>query len=158
MQAPTAIPTLAPPQPSQAPGPGDEVTLELTEEQLNGYLNAESFSGQGVTISDVVVSITPEEVTASLRAVQKDSGLNLGVTLHGKPQVIDGTIYLQVTSVELDDSVRGIARVLAQTVIEGVLNQYARPNGIPINIENFSVSEVQLAQDKLTVKGRMAKS
>ncbi|MBC7235799.1 MAG: hypothetical protein H5T69_08155 [Chloroflexi bacterium] len=154
---PTATPTSqpaaqkAPTLPAAVP---QEFTIELTEEQLNGYVNGGSFEMQGVRISDAAVQITPQEVIVTLHAVQPDAGLNLGAELHGKPKVIDGTVYLEVTQVNLDESVKGLTRIIAQGLISAALDQYAKPNGIPIHIENATVDEVQLAQDKLIVKGR----
>ena len=131
-------------------------TLEISEQELNSYLNAESFSGQGLTISDAVVTLTPQEAAVNLRATHRDLGVGIGVALYGQPQVIDGVIYLQVTGVELDDSVRGFTRIIAQGLIEAALDQYAKPHGIPITIEGAVVEEARLAQGKLIVTGRMA--
>ncbi len=131
-------------------------TLEISEQELNGYLNAESFSGEGLTISDVVVSLTPQQAAVNLRATHRDLGVGIGVTLYGHPKVIDGVIYLQIARVELDDTVRGFTRLIAQGLIEAALDQYAKPHGIPIAIEGAVVEEAQLAQGKLIVTGRLA--
>ncbi len=131
-------------------------TIEITEEELNDYLSAESFSGDGLTISDVSVSLTPQEAIVNLRATHRDLGVGMGVTLYGQPQVIDGTIYLRITRVELDDSVRGFTRLIAQALVEAAINQYAQPHGIPITIEGVVVEEAELAQGKLIVTGHLA--
>jgi hypothetical protein len=131
-------------------------TIEITEQELNSYLKAESFSGDGLTISDVTVSLTPQEAIVNLRATHRDLGISMGVTLYGQPQVIDGTIYLRITRVELDDSVRGFTRLIAQALVEAAINQYAQPHGIPITIEGVEVEKAELAQGKLIVTGRMA--
>jgi hypothetical protein len=134
----------------------DTFTIEITEQELNEYLKAESFSGQGLTISDVAVTLTPQQAIVNMLATHRDLGMSVGVTLYGQPQVIDGVIYLQITRVELDDSVRGFTRIIAQALVEAALNQYARPHGIPIIIENVVVEEARLAQGKLIVTGRIA--
>jgi hypothetical protein len=151
--APAAVPATVTPTASIDAG---TFTIEITEEELNNYLNAESFSGQGLTISDVVVSLTPQQAIVNLRATHRDLGVGIGVTLYGHPKVIDGVIYLQIARVELDDSVRGFTRIIAQGLIEAALDQYAKPHGIPITIEGVVVEEAELAQGKLIVTGRMA--
>jgi hypothetical protein len=145
---PTATPNLT-------PLPGDAFTVEITADELNEALaNAEMLQQGGFAVEDIRVAISAQEISASFRASHADLGVALGLRAHGVPVVVDEQAYFQVTSVEIDDSVTGFTRLMAQAAIDQMLADYGTASGIPIPVEGVSVDGVEMAEGKLIVTGR----
>ncbi len=167
---PTALPTSILALPSLAPGgqpssasegliaipdkPNTPFTIELTEAQINDYLAGKTFDQQGLTVSNVRVTLPGAEMIIACQAKHQESGLSMGLTARGVPVVVDGQVYAKVNSVTLDQSVSGFARLIAQAAIDAALKQYSTANGILIPTEGVTVQDVRLAAGKMTITGR----
>ena len=173
---PTATPTNTPTQapiptatlllPTPAPQSGDPLALALdeaghfnltvTQEDLNTYLGSQTPEQQGIKIEDVEVTFTAEEAIATFQATHAESGIRMGLTVRAVPRVADGKVFVEVLGFELDESVTGFARLIAEALIDGMLKQYATENGIPIPLEGVSLETVQLAPGSIHIVGSMA--
>lgn len=157
------IPTKPPPKaPSPQPAGGfaipaksnQEFTLNLTEAQLNEHLADQVFEQQGVTVQDIRVTLTASEIIATLRAAHEESKLNMGLTVRGVPAVAEGTAYVKINDIALDDSVSGFTRLVAKAAIEQAIEQYSTPLGIPIPIERVEILDIQLMPGRIVIVGR----
>lgn len=164
---PTPIPTASPSvaskgQPSPTPAELISIsdksnmpfTTELTEAQINDYLAGKTFDQQGLTISNVRVTLPGAEMIIVCQAKHQGSGLSMGLTARGVPVIVNGQVYAKINNVTLDQSVSGFARLIAQAAIDAALKQYSTANGIPIPTEGVTVQEVRLAAGKMTIVGR----
>jgi hypothetical protein len=148
---PTSEPGILAGLPSEADQP---FTLEFTEEKLNEYLAGQTYGAQGVTVKDITVVLTGEEILCTFHASELRTGLNAGITVHAVPVVVDGAVYVQVDEVILDDSVKGLARTLAKGAIEQAVKRYSTPQGIPVPIQGMDVEKVELMTGRMIVTGR----
>ena len=128
-------PTARPIESIQIPTePNKDFTLEATQEEINSYLAGKTFEQQGLEVRDVVVTLTGREISGKLVATYAEMNLSAGATVRGVPSVVDGNVYFKINDIELDDSISGIARIVAKVAIEGAIDQYSTPQGIPIPI------------------------
>lgn len=134
--------------------PNTPFTIELTEAQINNYLAGKTFEQQGLTVSNVRVTLPGNEMIITCQAKHQESGLSMGLTARGVPVVVDGQVYAKVNNVTLDQSVSGFARLIAQAAIDTALKQYSTANGILIPTEGITVQEIRLAAGKMTIVGR----
>lgn len=160
-EAPTPYPTMTPRPPRATVAPptsnaeDDAFRLELTESDLNTYIGEQSFSGEGLVVRDASVTITEQNVIATFNATHSESGLSGDITVIGRPHIVDGMLYLQVTSFELGRSFSGFARLIANAMISAALENYSTGDGIPIAIDDAVVLEkVQLYDGHLVLTGR----
>jgi hypothetical protein len=159
------VPTALPQQPTRAipatpdieellpEGANQSVEVEITEEQLNEYLQGQTFTAEGAQLEDIKATITAQDILVTFTALYAPLNLNAGVTMRGKPVVADGQAYIQVEDIALDSSVPAFTRMLAQVAIEQALAAYTTENGIPIPVERLEVEAVRLEQGKIMIKG-----
>jgi hypothetical protein len=164
-RTPTATPTRSPSRTS-APAPTSEQVdgipstpntafdVILTEEQVNDYVAGQVVSEGGVQVSDAQVTLADGEALVHLSAYHEASNLRLGLTVRGAPVVYEGGLYVRVDDVTLDDSVRGLARLLARTVIDAALAQYTGEHGIAIPIEQVTLESVDVTPGQVRIVGR----
>lgn len=148
---PTATPTVA--RPTVAPSdrirslddlpaePGQAFEAEIPEEDLNRLLRDQSMVRDGVTISEPRVTLAEGAMLLSVNLAHEETGVSVEVTARGRPQVVDGDLYVQVENVSLGDSVGGLARVLLQGVIDQALKQ-VDDAGIPVSLDALEAVEV----------------
>lgn len=153
------LPTLAPTMTIIAElalptGADQPFAVELTEADVNGYLNAQAFGQEGLEVRDVRVTLARGEIIATLFANHAQSGLSGEVTLLGEPLVSDGQVYVKIKSISLGPSFSGFTRLIAQRMIEQAIKQADSGAGIAIPIEEMIVESVEVAPGKMIVRGR----
>lgn len=153
------LPTLAPTMTSVAElslpaGTDQPFVLELSEADVNGYLNAQALAQEGLEVRDVRVTLAQDEVIATLFASHAQSGLSGEVTLYGAPRVQDGQVSVQIRRVSLGTSFSGFTRLIAQRLIEEALQQADAGAGILVPIEGMAVESVEVLPGKMIVQGR----
>ena len=151
-----AKPTARPIESIQIPTePNKDFTIEATQEEINDYLAGKAFEQQGLEVREVVVTLTGREISGELEATYTEMNLSAGATVRGVPSVADGQVFFKINDIELDDSISGIARIVAKVAIEEAIDQYSTPQGIPIpKDENIEVLDIQLLPGKLIIKAR----
>jgi hypothetical protein len=160
---PTITPQLTPPAtatPSltSTPTPATPGTLsmEMTEEEVNAYLAGQSFSQQGAGVSDLRVKITTADMRIEGYIQHEATGFAGDITIAGVPQVVEGELYFQVTSVTLGPQFSGLVRMIAQGMIQEALKLEAGPNGLPIPVkppEGMVITSVTLGDGRLLLEG-----
>jgi len=156
------VPTKPPKPPAQPGGsvqvptqPNKDFIIEATQDEINDYLAGETFEQQGLEVREIKVTLTAREIIGELKATYAEMNLSAGATMRGVPSVVDGEVYFKITDVELDDSISGLARIVAKVAVEEAIAQYSTPYGIPITIEeDVEVLDIQLLPGKLIIKGR----
>jgi hypothetical protein len=129
-------------------------TYELTEAQINESLAGRTFEQQGVVVQDVKVTLAANEIIADLRATYAEAGLSGGARVRGVPVAIGGELYVKVNEVTLDSSISGFMRLIAQQLINKMIEDYSSENGIPVPLEDIQVDAVEIQPGKLVVSGR----
>jgi hypothetical protein len=156
--APTLPPTILPDTPEIAPGipgtPNTPFDVLLTEAQLNDYVGNQVLSAQGVEVSDPQVALADDALLVHVNAYHSESNISMGLTVRGKPNVVDGALYVRVVDVTIDDSVRGFTRLLASTLIETALKQYAGEDGIPVPFDQVLFEQVEVTRAGMRIVGR----
>jgi len=152
----TLQPTLAPTR-TAAPAAATHdprFQLELTEDDISAMVEEQGLSAQGMDISDVTTTITPEHVIATVDASHADSGLSGKITFIAVPRVVGGQLYLEIVDFSLGSSFTGFARLIASALIQSVLDSYNTGDGIPIPITGIeAITDVELFDGKLVVTG-----
>lgn len=153
--SPTLAPTVTPLADLTLPAKPDQpFVLELSEADLNGYLNAQTLAQEGLEVHDVQVTLVQGQVIATFFASHAQSGLSGEITLYGAPHVQDGQVYVRMQSVSLGPSFTGFTRLIAQRLIEEALKQADTGAGIPVPIEGMVVEAVEVLPGKMIVRGR----
>ncbi|MHB1355748.1 MAG: hypothetical protein ACYCZF_07200 [Anaerolineae bacterium] len=156
----TVVPTITPKPkavgtpfilPSKA---GTAFEGEFSEDEINDLIKQEIAKEAGDYVSDIQVSITTEALIATVQVSASDLNIKFGVTVTGVPVVIEGKVYLKVTSVTLDDKLAGWTRLTAKSLVQTAIDKYSGVNGIPVDIKNVQIDEVQLRPGKLYVRGK----
>jgi hypothetical protein len=122
--------------------PGQAFEAEVTEEDLNRLLRDQSVVRDGVTVSEPRVTLAEGVMLLAVNLAHEQTGVSVGVTARGRPQVVDGALYVVVEDVTLGDSVAGLTRVILQGVIDGALKAADTERGIPISLDNLEGVEV----------------
>jgi hypothetical protein len=122
--------------------PGQAFEAEVTEEDLNRILRDQSVVRDGVTVSEPRVTLADGAMLLAVNLAHEQTGVSVGVTARGRPQVVDGALYVVVEDVTLGDSVAGLTRVLLQGVIDGALKAADAERGIPIDLDRLEGVEV----------------
>lgn len=156
-QRATAYPTLTPKlvmEPTRTSAQDDRFRLELSESDIAAMAGEQAFSAEGLQISNLRTTITPEHVIATFNALHSESGLAGEMTVIGVPRVIQGKVYLEVVDFSLGRSFSGFARLIATALVQSVLDSYNTGNGIPVPIEDMGeISSVELFEGKMVVTG-----
>jgi len=139
--------------------PNTPFTMVLSQQQINEYLAEREVSQAGITIRDLQVTLADDALIATFKANQAESGLSGGVTVRGVPRAVDGQLYFRVDDVTLDESIGGLARMLARAAIDQALRQYSTEDGIPVPLDtlldvSIDVHEIELDPGVMTVTGR----
>ncbi|NLG28128.1 MAG: hypothetical protein GX557_09465 [Chloroflexi bacterium] len=151
-------PPVAPVAPEIAPGipgtPNTPFDVLLTESQLNEYVGNQVLSAQGVEVSDPQVALAEDALLVHVNAFHSETNISMGLTVRGTPNVVDGALYVRVDDVTIDDNVRGFTRLLAGTLIETALKQYAGENGIPVPFDQVLFEQVEVTSSGVRIVGR----
>jgi hypothetical protein len=134
--------------------PNTPFSVEFTESQLNQYLAGKTFEAEGAVFRDAHVTLTASEIIATFQVTYQKMGVSTGLTVIGTPSVASGIIYLKISSVEPDESMKGFARIMAKSAIQETLKQYSKPQGIPLPIDNIEFQEIRLSAGKILIAGR----
>jgi len=134
--------------------PNVAFVIELTQEQVNEYLAGKTYEAQGVTVKEIQVVLTAQELLCTFRATQEKTKLSAGVSVRGVPSVADGKAYFKVNDIVLDDSIKGFARLLAKAAIDEAVKQYSTPQGILVPVENVEFESIELMPGKIVIAGR----
>jgi hypothetical protein len=154
-QRPTLYPTLTA-QPSAEPAlPQDgSFRIELSESDLAGMVGEKGFSAQGLQISNVRTTISPDNVLATFDASHADSGLSGEITVIGVPRVVAGKLYLEIVDFKLGSNFTGFTRLIATGMVQAVLDKYNTGDGIPVPIKDVDqVTSVELFEHQMVVAG-----
>jgi hypothetical protein len=135
-------------------GADQPFVIELTEADVNRFLNDQAFSQEGLAVEDVRVTLTQGEVIATLFASHSQTGLSGEMTLRGEPVVSDGQVYVKIKSVSLGPSFSGFTRLIAQQMIEQAIKQADSGAGIAVPMEDMVVESVEVVPGKMIVRGR----
>lgn len=127
---------------------------EFSEQEITRLISTELIKEAGDYVTGFEVKITPEAMVATVQVNAKELNVKFGVVVSGVPQVVDGKAYLQVTQITLDNTLSGWTRLSAKSLVQGMIDQYAGENGIPIDIDNLRIDEVQLRSGALYVRGK----
>jgi hypothetical protein len=127
---------------------------EFSEEQINDLIRQEVAQEAGEYVSDIQVSITTDALIATAQVSASDLNIKFGVTMSGVPVVVAGKVYLKVNEVTLDDTLSGWTRLTAKSMVQAMIDKYSGTNGIPIDIADVQIDEVQLRPGKLYVRGK----
>ena len=138
--------------------PDKEFVIEITEAELAELLASEMFEAQGVTIKDIRVTLTSNEMLLAFEAKHQETGLDVGLTVRGVPKIVDGAPYFEIRDMALDESVKGIKRLLLKAAIDKVIEQYTTSEGVPlpfdIPTDKVDIQDIQLTPGKITIRGR----
>ena len=151
----TPSPTTRPPAtPLRIPNsPGQSFDIRLTQQEINDYLQGQTFEQQGVTVRDIDVHIDTERITATFHVAHAESGMSGGVTVYGVPRVADGQLYVEIQDFALDKSVSGFKRIVANSLIKAALEEYSTSYGIPVPVNDLIFETVQLMSEAIRVTG-----
>jgi hypothetical protein len=130
--------------------------IELTEEQLAASVNDEEggFSQGGFQISNARVNVTTSQVIATFDATHTGSGVSGEITAVTEPRVVDGQLFLRVVDFSLGDNIRGFARLIANALVQSLLDRYNTGNGIPVPLDSVGeVTGVELQDGRVIVSG-----
>jgi hypothetical protein len=133
---------------------GTSFTMEATADQINEHLAGQVYEQDGMSVKEIWVVLTDEEVIAQGQGAYQPLGLSAGITARGAPVVSEGQVYLQVKGVTLDSSMPAFTRLLVKAAIEQGLKQYSTPLGIEIPVEDADISSVDLQPGKIIITGR----
>jgi len=133
---------------------GAEFTITATEAEINAYIADQELSQQGVEVRDIKVYLRDGELACDVKVKYEEMGLDLGLTVFGTLDTYEGDIYAIIDQVELDDSVSGLVKLMAQKVIEQALADYSGEHGIQIPIEGYTFDSVELRSGLITISGR----
>lgn len=129
-------------------------TLEFTEADIREMLAGQSLGRDSVTVTVEEVTLGDGQVRAKLWVNESGMGLDIGVTVVGEPYVEDGQAFVEIISFTLDESVSGLARMLAQAAIQEVINQATGERGIPVPVEGVEVLSVEVQPGVIVIRGR----
>jgi hypothetical protein len=133
---------------------GKSFRIELGETEVSEMVGEKGFSAQGLEISNVTATITPNNVFATFDASHADSGLSGEITVVGVPQVVAGKLYLEIVDFSLGSSFTGFTRLIATGMVQTVLDKYNTGNGIPVPIKDVAeVTSVELLEHRMVVMG-----
>lgn len=162
----TLFPTMTPnplptkPQPTATIAPSSEADarffrLELSEEELAIFVTEQSLGQGGLSLSDVRIAITEEQVIIRLDASHAESGLRGEITIITVPHVVEGTLYLKILDYRLGESLSGFARLIASALVKAALENYSTPDGIPVPIAGVAeIYTVELHPGSVVLTGR----
>lgn len=129
-------------------------TLEFTEADIREMLAGQSLGRDSVTVTVEEVTLGDGQVRAKLWVNESGMGLDIGVTVVGEPYVEGGQAFVEIISFTLDESVSGLARMLAQAAIQEVINQATGERGIPVPVEGVEVLSVEVQPGVIVIRGR----
>jgi hypothetical protein len=156
-QRSTAYPTMTPKlvmEPTRIATRDSHFRVELSESDVAAMVGEKGFSAQGLQISNLKTTITPEHVIATFDASHAESGLSGEMTVVGVPRVVQGKVYLEVIDFSLGRSFSGFARLIATALVKSVLDSYNTGNGIPVPIDDVGeIETVELFAGKMVVTG-----
>ncbi len=140
--------------PETAPTDDRSFRLELTEAELAAFVGGGEFAQQGLSVDDMTVTITEQQVIATFNAAHADSGLSGEITMVAVPQVVNGELYLRIVDFSLGSGFSGFARLIASALIQAAIDSYNTANGIPITVNGAAeITAVELLPGKLIVSG-----
>ncbi|MEA3407549.1 MAG: hypothetical protein U9R48_05655 [Chloroflexota bacterium] len=135
-------------------GPDQPFDIRLTQEEINDYLEGQTFEQQGVVVSDGRVRIDAEQIIATFHVAHEGSGMSGGITVYGVPKVVDGQIYVEIEDFTLDQSVSGFGRLVANSLIKAAIEEYGTAHGIPVPLTDLEFEAIQLMPGVIRVAGR----
>ncbi|MHB1317902.1 MAG: hypothetical protein ACYCYF_04695 [Anaerolineae bacterium] len=128
--------------------------LELSESDVSAMVGEKGFSAQGLQISNLRTTITPEQVIATFDASHAETGLSGEMTVVGVPRVVQDKVYLEVIDFTLGRTFSGFTRLIATALVKSVLDSYNTGNGIPVPIDDAGeITGVELFAGKMVVTG-----
>ncbi len=159
---PTASPTTIPAQRIDSladlpADPGTTFEVPVTEAELNERMRDEVVEREGVTVTSPRVTLAEGEILGAVMVAHEATGVSVQVSFRGQPRVVDGEVLFAVEDVTLDDSVRGVARLLVQGVIDQALAQVGAAEGITLPLEgldSIEILDVRVEPGLLIVTGR----
>jgi hypothetical protein len=156
-QRATTYPTMTPKlvmEPTRIATRDSHFRVELSESDVAAMVGEKGFSAQGLQISNLKTTITPEQVIATFNALHSESGMSGEMTVIGVPRVVQGKVYLEVVDFSLGRSFSGFARLIATALVKSVLDSYNTGNGIPVPIDDVGeIETVELFTGKMVVTG-----
>ena len=127
--------------------------VTLTEEQINNNLAGLSVSDSDFEVSDPQATLGEDDVLVHISVYYEPANVRLGLNVRGLPIVYEGGLYIRVDDVTADDSVKGLTRLLVQTVVDAALKQYSGEHGIAIPFDQIVFESIDLASGTVHIVG-----
>ena len=137
--------------------PGRLFEVQVLEQEINERIRSARIDRDGIAAAEPRVTLADGSIIGSVNVRHQESGISVTISFRGQPRVVDGRVLFVIEDVSLGDSVRGVARLLLQGMIDEVLKQVEAEKGISVplpGLDNVEVLAVRVEPGALIVTGR----
>ncbi len=137
------------------PQAGQVFRVAITAAELNESLSFSDLNVEGATIGDPTITLVEGAIVAQFPVTVTSPAMVLDVILRGKPNVVDGALYVTVEDVSLGEGTGFFARLVAQPMVDTAIREYSGEDGIPIPLnmpENLGLRTATVASGELSLE------